>query len=226
LGGNQSLESNLTPLRSFTRLAAVLIFTLAILNIASLYAGNRLFVYLTKPATMVAIICLALHRTVLSQSRYGQLVIVGLVCSLLGDVLLMLPSDQFVAGLVSFLVAHLLYISAFRRGIRGFSPVWLALPFYSAGAAIFWVLEPALGSELKLPVLTYLLVILTMAWQSVLRWRALQNKRSLYASVGAVLFVISDLIIAISRFRGRFYLADALIMGTYFVAQWLIALSI
>jgi len=35
-----------------------------------------------------------------------------------GDMFLMLPSDQFIAGLVSFLIAPLFYIGAFTHGRR------------------------------------------------------------------------------------------------------------
>jgi YhhN family len=90
---------------------------------------------------MVAIIAVAAHRRVFARSRYSLLIIGGLICSLAGDVLLMLPSDQFVAGLVSFSIAHFFHIAAFRTGIRGLSPVALALPFYGAGAVLFWILS-------------------------------------------------------------------------------------
>jgi len=49
---------------------------------------------------------------------------------------------------------------------------------------------------------------------------------ALLASVGAFLFIISDTILAIDRFRGAFKLARALNLTTYFAAQLLIAGSI
>ena len=50
--------------------------------------------------------------------------VAALVCSLAGDVLLMLPTDRFVAGLAAFLVGHLCYVAGFwthgpgRRRLR------------------------------------------------------------------------------------------------------------
>ncbi|MFY9611648.1 MAG: lysoplasmalogenase [Blastocatellia bacterium] len=202
-----------------------LTLSLGVLNIAALYAGYTPLVYLTKPATMLVILTLAVVETDRAPSRYANLVLIGLACSLVGDVLLMLPSDQFVPGLVSFLVAHLFYIAAFRSGLAGFGPAWLALPFFAYGLAAFWILLPGLG-ELKLPVAVYLVVILTMAWQTAVRWNAIRDRSCLFAFAGALLFVISDSIIAFNRFHTRFYLAEALIMSTYFTAQWLIALSV
>ena len=198
---------------------------LGLLNIAGLYMGNRPLVYATKPGTMLVILIGAALGSSRAPSRYAILVLAGLVCSLVGDIFLMLPSDQFVPGLVSFLIAHLFYIAAFRSGMTGFGPAWLPLPFFAYGLAAFWVLLPGLG-DMKLPVIAYLLTILTMAWQSAVRWNAKRDRSCLFAFAGALLFVVSDSLIAFNRFHTRFYFAEALIMSTYFVAQWLIAFSV
>jgi uncharacterized membrane protein YhhN len=202
-----------------------LAFPPGLLNIAALYASNRPLVYLTKPGTMLVILTLAAVGRLRAPSNYANLVFIWLACSLVGDIFLMLPSDQFVPGLVSFLIAHFFYIAAFRSGITGFGPVWLPLPFCAYGLAAFWILLPGLG-EAKLPVIAYLLVILTMAWQSAVRWIARRDRSCLFAFAGALLFVVSDSTIAFNRFHAAFYLAEAVIMSTYFAAQWLIALSV
>ncbi|RME49244.1 MAG: lysoplasmalogenase, partial [Caldilineae bacterium] len=77
-----------------------------------------------------------------------------------------------------------------------------------------------------LPVLVYVLVILVMAWQAWARWRNTGETAALLAFVGAVLFVISDTVLAFNRFQGEFAAARALNLSTYFAAQWLIALSV
>ena len=46
------------------------------------------------------------------------------------------------------------------------------------------------------------------------------------AAAGAVLFVVSDGVLAINRFRLKFRVAQAVIMSTYVAAQTLIALSV
>ena len=212
-------------LRRIRRGLIWLALPLGLLNIAALYAASRPLVYLTKPATMLIILGLAVAGRDRAPSRYANLILAGLACSLVGDVLLMLPTDQFVPGLVSFLIAHLFYIAAFRQGMRGFGPAWLPFPFFAYGFAAFWILLPGLG-EMKLPVTGYLLVILTMGWQSAVRWNATRDQSSLLALSGALLFVTSDSIIAFNRFHTQFYLAEAWIMSTYFVAQWLIAFSV
>lgn len=199
---------------------------MGLLDIAGLYSRNRSLVYFAKPSTMAVIITLAIARRTFDPSRYSLLIIIGLMCSLAGDVFLMLPSDQFIAGLVSFLIAHVFYIIAFRTDAHGLTGIDIAAPLYGLGLIIFWVLWPKLRG-MEIPVLVYMLVIMTMAWQSVVRWRANQNDyRRLSAVIGAILFVISDSTIAFSRFRGHSYISDGLTMSTYFAAQWLIAMSI
>ena len=67
--------------------------------------------YVFKPLTMVVLIgaVLALGDPASEAARWWLLA--GLVCSLAGDVFLMLD-DLFVPGLASFLIGHLCYIAA------------------------------------------------------------------------------------------------------------------
>jgi uncharacterized membrane protein YhhN len=194
------------------------------MEIAAQYFGLPTIVYIFKPLTMVFIIGIALVR-VSQLKSYRNLIVAALCCSLAGDVFLMLPSDQFVPGLVSFLIAHLFYIAAFRTRPSGLLSAWFGLTCVAYGCLMSWFLFPYLG-DMKLPVLIYLIVVLVMAWQALSRWAANRNQRALLAALGAILFVASDSMIALNRFYGRFRLADLLILVTYFVAQWLIALSV
>ena len=49
---------------------------------------------------------------------------------------------------------------------------------------------------------------------------------TLLAAIGAVLFLISDGLLAINRFRKEYPYAHVLILSTYYGAQCLIALSV
>jgi uncharacterized membrane protein YhhN len=155
---------------------------------------------------------------------YKYMIIIGLVFSLAGDVFLMLPSDRFVPGLVAFLIAHLFYSAAFVSGISSLI-WWLLILFVIYGIIIYIILAPSLG-KLKLPVLIYIVVILIMAWLAWERWGQAGQSGALLASIGAILFIISDSILAIDRFRGAFRLSRALNLSTYFAAQLLIAGSV
>ena len=70
-----------------------------------------------------------------------------------------------------------------------------------------------------------MLVILTMAWQALERSRLGAHEGAWWAAVGAVLFVASDAALALVRFRADFAGSRAFVLGTYFLAQWMIATS-
>jgi len=196
----------------------------AALHIRAEYYDPRYHIYLFKPLTMVFILLIAVQAGKPDASLYKVAILAGLLFSLAGDVFLMLPSDRFVAGLVSFLFAHLFYIAAFTSG-TGFGFSWRFLPCAIYGILIFSILAPHLG-KMKLPVLVYMVVILVMAWQAWERWSQTGQSAALLALLGAVLFLISNSALAVNRFRGGYKSAQALTLSTYFAAQWLIARSV
>jgi uncharacterized membrane protein YhhN len=189
------------------------------------HRGKRRAVYVAKPLTTSLILALAASAPHPVSRGYQALVCAGLLFSLAGDVFLMLPRDRFVAGLASFLVAHLFYIAAFAP-----RPVTLAAPLVLAvllayGIVLMRALWPRLGG-LRTPVAVYAAALLVMAWQAAARWVVTDTTPALAAAVGAGLFVVSDSVLAWERFRRRRAYGQALVLGTYFSAQWLIASSV
>lgn len=197
----------------------------AILFIWAEYNGPPIQIYIFKPLTMVFILLIAVLKTKKAPAFYAYAIIAGLVCSMAGDIFLMLPSDQFILGLISFLIAHLFYITAFTYGRKIRPAPWLLIPFVLYGILMYGILSPYLG-VMKLPVAAYIIVILIMGWRAWERWSHTAERTALLAFLGAVLFVISDSVLALNRFREPFEVARALNLSTYFAAQWLIALSI
>jgi uncharacterized membrane protein YhhN len=182
--------------------------------------GWRRGVYLFKPLTTILILVLALGG---EPGTYRALVCAGLAFSLAGDVFLMLPTDRFVAGLVSFLIAHLLYIAAFVTEGVGFT-WWAALPFALYAAVLLRVLLPRVGDGLRAPVLVYAVTLAAMAWLAAeVAIRGVPGAE--VAAVGAALFVVSDSALAVNRFVRPFRLAQTVVLLTYFAAQTLIAWS-
>ncbi|HET7228903.1 MAG TPA: lysoplasmalogenase [Longimicrobium sp.] len=187
--------------------------------------GWRRGVYVLKPLTTLLILMLAMHLPA-SVPVYRQLIMAGLVFSLIGDVFLMLPRDHFVAGLVSFLVAHLLYIGAFTAGWTAWPlTAWVLAPFVIHASVLMWILLPHVPRALKAAVVVYAAALLVMAWQAAERGAA-GVPGGVLAAAGGVLFVISDSALALDRFRRPFPGAQALVLATYWAAQTLIALSI
>lgn len=195
-----------------------------VLLLAETY-GLQIMIYVFKPLTMVFIAAVALTGIRRSPLFYGFCVLLGLLFSLIGDVLLMLPSDLFIQGLVSFLIAHLFYILAFSRGVdlRLKNLSWV--PFLIFGVLIYGFMLPSL-KEMAVPVLVYMLVILIMGWRAYERWSQRKTREAMSALIGAIFFIVSDTALGINRFRWPFELSTLVVLGTYFPAQWFIARSV
>lgn len=199
-------------------------FLSGVLSIFFHYKGKRNLVYLFKPLTMAFIIAIALTQSFPSQTHYSRAIILGLVFSLAGDIFL-INHKRFIHGLVSFLIAHLFYIAAFVFFVYGDWHFTSALPVLISLILMLSLLWNNLG-KLKIPVLVYMLVIALMGWQSINRWFVIGDVKSMLAAFGALLFMASDSILAINKFRYSFRAAHIFLLMTYFIAQWLIALSV
>ncbi|MBE9523470.1 MAG: lysoplasmalogenase [Chloroflexi bacterium] len=209
---------------SYLTLTALIIIT-AILHIWGEYSGPDILIYIFKPLTTSLIIMLAVLAKHPVFKRYKIAIIVGLIFSLGGDIILMLPRDLFVFGLASFLIAHLIYIYAFTMEHRlqmKILPIFLAIIY---GFGVFSILAPGLG-EMRIPVAFYILVILLMGYAAWNLWQQIRNRWALLAFVGALFFVLSDSVLAFNKFYQPFLAARGLSLTTYFTAQWLIARSI
>jgi uncharacterized membrane protein YhhN len=152
-------------------------------------------------------------------------VLAGLAFSLAGDVLLMLSPKLFVGGLLAFLVAHLCFLRAFTIDTRLFARPLALVVLAAVGAAILSFLWSGLAPPLRVPVIAYVVVLVAMAAQAVSRWQVHPGPRTRAAAVGGVLFVVSDALLAIDRFRAPIVAAPLWVLGTYWAAQWGIAQS-
>ncbi len=179
----------------------------------------------TKPLATALIIAAAALAASPVPAAYKTLVLAGLVFSLLGDIALMYPDKWFTAGLAAFLAAQILYILAFRP--RPGHPVssGRSSPTSSYGLLMFFLLAPKLG-PMKLPVFVYIAAITTMAGFAAARYVDMGGTKTLLAFLGGVLFLVSDSVLAYDRFARKVPNARILVLGTYFPAQILIALSI
>jgi uncharacterized membrane protein YhhN len=185
---------------------------------------RRLF-YVFKPLTTVLVILVAALAATPVPAAYKTFILAGLVCSLAGDVALMFPDKGFIAGLGSFLAAHVFYILAFKPVPGRPLSAGILIPFILYGLLMFRTLAPSLGG-LKFPVFIYTTAISVMAWLAASRFVYTGGTRPLLAFAGAVLFLVSDSVLAYDRFARKIGPAQIIILGTYFPAQLLIALSV
>jgi uncharacterized membrane protein YhhN len=134
---------------------------------------------------------------------------------------------MFMIGLGGFLIAHIHYVYVFIKSsnkIKSISKLeWLILPLmflYTVGLiAVVW---PGLG-ELKIPVFIYAMVLLSMGVAALIRK---QNTGYYWILCGAVLFILSDSILAINKFYTAMAFSGLLIMLTYTFAQLFIVLGL
>jgi uncharacterized membrane protein YhhN len=187
--------------------------------------GRRRLFLVTKPLTMVLVIAAALLADTPVPAAYKTFVLAGLLCSLAGDIALMFPDKLFTAGLAAFLAAQVCYILAFKPGPERPVSAALLFPFLIYGLLMFRILAPSLG-PLKFPVFVYVAAIAVMAGLAAGRFVERGGLQPLLAFAGAVLFLVSDSVLAYDRFAKKLGFAQAVILGTYFPAQILIALSV
>jgi len=170
-----------------------------------------------KPAVMVALFFWLWTSTGLNGALlwFG----LGILLSLLGDVLLMISLDRlFLAGLVAFLFAHMAYIIGFNTPLPDVS-VWgflLVLMIGIGGMRILRRIISPLAAQgqagLRLPIIVYGLVISIMLLSAMLKLTDISWKAgaALLVAFGAFLFYLSDIILAWMKFiapiqNGRIY---------------------
>lgn len=163
-----------------------------------------------------------------------NILLTALLFSWVGDIILMFVDKgelYFIFGLVAFLFSHIMYIVVFNKQLK--TEIHTNKFVFLAGIgvvlvyliAMLSILLPSLG-ELKVPVIAYAIIISTMllfAFEGSLYWR---NPANIYILLGAIIFVVSDSILAINKFYTSLPLASFWIMATYLIAQFCITSGI
>ena len=209
-------------MNAFAFLAVALVLAAAFGNWAAVANDNKGLEYLCKPAVVLLLIALALAIDPRDPTARTWFV-VALVCSLAGDVFLMLPRDLFVLGLAAFLLAHLAYVVGMvvdgvsvTRLLAGV--LLVAIGILLLGTQIVraaYAAEPALA----IPVMAYIGVISAMVVAAIGTGEPL-------AIAGALLFYASDALIGWSRFVREYTWAPVVIMVTYHLGQLGLVLSL
>lgn len=190
--------------------------------------------FFSKPLILIGLI-LYFYRISkpIASTLLTKSILSALIFSWIGDILLMW-SHLFVYGLGSFLMAHVCYIIGFRLAQKSESKIhqvdfvrtfFFNLPIYMVAAITFYLINPNLGN-MKIPVIAYLIVIVSMVTTARERFKKCDPSSFWQVFIGALLFFISDGIIALSKFYKAFPESGVLIMGTYATAQLLIVMGI
>ncbi|HEX8924951.1 MAG TPA: lysoplasmalogenase [Terriglobales bacterium] len=219
-----TVAADLPPSPRAMAVVLILSATLALVHLPLLYAGWLRVAAVAKVGSVVLLLSYAERPT----TPRSLLAALGL--SALGDLFLgvngiapIAPELLFLAGLFSFLLAHVCYIRLFathteRLSRASFRRVGMAL----VGAvmiSMLAVLWPTLGG-MRWPVVIYAVVLSAMAIS------AQRSKFPAITAIGALLFVASDAMLAYARFHQIFYAAAVLIWFSYYLAQVLICVGV
>lgn len=186
----------------------IIFLTLAVLYFSPVHLPNKL----AGPVTFLGLFALVDFK------RIGILMALGLVMSALGD--WQGTQGNFLGQMGFFGLAHVAYICYFVSRLRT-KPDWkiaigLAIPCIIIGAFAFINVVPMVPTGvIKIGVIVYCLLILTMLWTSLLQ-------KDVWFALGAALFVISDFILAWNKFVTSIDYASWFIMVPYYGAQWLL----
>lgn len=191
--------------------------------------------YLAKPAVMI----LLLFWLWMEAGLGGALswFALGILFSLLGDVLLMISLDRlFLMGLITFLLAHVAYIIGFNTPVPevSFFGIVFAVMIGLGGARIIRRILDALPARgqgrMRTPIIIYSAAISVMLLSAMLKLMDISWSASAAAlvSIGAFLFYISDIILAWHKFvapiqHGRIYNIAAYHLGQILLIAGVIA---
>jgi alkenylglycerophosphocholine/alkenylglycerophosphoethanolamine hydrolase len=188
----------------YTALALVYLLML----VMSPYPGD----FLLK---VLPILCLLAAVLRAGGGSVRRLIAVALIFCGIGDISLAL--GHFVPGLVAFLLGHLFYLAAFGRDFAPSIGKWLGVAGLLVFAAfMLHYLQPHLGT-MAVAVYLYMLVITAMAVAALMG-----GANHPLVAAGAVLFVLSDSLIAINRFVAPVPAGATAIMVLYYLAQYLL----
>lgn len=212
-------------------------FIVMVLEIAAIIMSNSTLHFIAKPLLMPILAVVFYQYTRLSFNSLHKKIFIALLFSWLGDVFLMFVFKHelfFLAGLGSFLVAHIIYIIAFRaitfKEIKAILPQkwWLLLPlvaYFILLVSSFFSLVPM---DMKVPVAVYSLTIAVMVVMAINRYGRVNDKSFSMVLGGALLFMFSDSIIAVNKFsfQDQMSYAGVAIMLLYCVGQFYIVKGI
>lgn len=206
--------------KSFVKPLTWLFFSVSFLDIIGVILQDSWLQLIFKPLIMPSLILLYLVRVKGRNYWY----VAAMFFSFLGDVFLLDKNNMFLYGIAAFLITQLLYVLIIAKGLTrsDFKTKALALlPFLIFFIGLINILKDGLG-EFLIPVIIYGLAISIFGFVSLLNYLLKKDQASLSLLIGAVLFILSDSMIALHKFYESQAIYPAAIMITYIAAQFLI----
>jgi len=206
------------------RIFTILFFIVVLLDLIAIAFHYPVLEAVVKPMLMI----LLMGVYAFSSEKRNNWYLLALAFSFLGDVLLMDKENMFLFGIASFLMTQLIYIKLIlkRTGKSELKQKIIAIiPFLIYIIVLLSVLKENLGKYL-IPVIVYGIAISVFGMVSLHFYLQKRNKVSVLMLTGAVLFILSDSMIALNKFYESHELYPVAIMLTYTLAQYLILRSV
>lgn len=212
------------------KIALIVFLSASMGELVSTMSDLPLLHTLCKPLLLLALLTYYVYAARQRNHRIVPVIVLALIFSWGGDVLLMRAGELFfMLGLVSFLMAHVFYTFAFRQlqfeddteALHGLQKIRFAFPVILYGTGLVVILYPYLG-ELAIPVVVYALVLTVMVLNALFRFKRTTTASFTMVFGGAILFMISDSILAVNKFVEPISQAGFWIMSSYISAQFLI----
>ncbi len=161
----------------------------------------------------------------------NALFVIALLFCWAGDLFLLFDHVNelfFMGGLGSFLVAHILLFFLYGKlknpkgqGLNGPQRARVSFPVILAGTGLISVLYPTLDA-LKIPVIIYAVALMLMVLQSIYRYGFTSSQSFWNVCVGALMFMLSDSLLAINKFYQLLAYGGVLVIITYMAALYFI----
>lgn len=208
-------------------LFSCLYFLLLLVHLALNFYQVELWPAITKGLLMPVLASMAIVHLMCQRPPYFFWLLSALFFSWMGD-LILLADDCFIFGLGAFLLAHVVYINMNRMARTDDEMALLPTQelrylfiLVLAGCAVLYVLFPYL-EELKIPVIFYTAAITYMGISALYRYGRTINSSFYLVFMGAILFMISDTLLALNLFIGPMPNSSFWVMLTYGTAQYML----
>ncbi len=185
---------------------------------------------------LVALATLARFQVDTSSQRYAKWICVGMILGTLGDffnanLLSALTSQGTLAAIIAFGLGHLCYIRAIvgelcRCEPLRIRPIWISITVWQFVGLLSWYAIVYYGEkarEIVWPALGYTLLLSGTA--GIATALAVHRRQIWPLALGAALFLLSDLLLAVGMFRGSYPFRSELVWITYGPGQMLIVVS-
>ncbi|WP_455426546.1 lysoplasmalogenase [Dryocola sp. LX212] len=183
------------------------------------YRGPGWQRWVFKPVTLLLLLLLAWQAPMFEAT--GYLILAGLLATLVGDALTLLPTQRMLYAIGAFFLSHLLYTLYFASQMT-FSFFWpLPLALLIVGALLVALIWTRLET-FRWPIMTFIGMMLVMVWLAGELYFFRPTSASFSGFVGAALLLLGNIVWLGSHYRRRFAADSAIAAACYFAGHFMI----